>query len=132
VSSDFWPILRRDRAAYHPDMATPVTERGESMPRLGVWPRRPVMFVMLQPHLVQSTWRVRCYDGWSHGEIWSHPIGWEFRVYCDGALQRSQAYRDLAAAEQDAERTLAGLKDFNHARLGTATPPDNERAATTC
>ena len=52
--------------------------------------------------------------------------------YGDGALQRSQAYRDLAAAEQDAERTLAGLKDFNHARLGTPTPPDNERAATTC
>ena len=75
---------------------------------------------MLQSHPVQATWLIHCSDGWAHGEMWTHPIGWEFRVYRNGELQRSQAYRDMAAAFQDAEDTLRSLKRYHWERLGTA------------
>ena len=74
-----------------------------------------------QPRPVQATWRIRCSDGWAHGEIWTHPIGWEFRVYWDGELQRSQAYRDVADAQHDADETRARLDGYNRERLGQVT-----------
>jgi hypothetical protein len=75
---------------------------------------------MLQPHLVQATWLIHSSDGWAHGEMWTHPIGWEFRVYRNGELQRSQAYRDMAAAYQDADNTLRSLKRCDCERVRTA------------
>jgi hypothetical protein len=65
-----------------------------------------------QARPVQALWRVRCSDGWAHAEIWTHSIGWECRVYWDGELQRSQAYRDLAEADRDAADTKARLEGY--------------------
>jgi hypothetical protein len=70
-----------------------------------------------QPHPVQALWGVRCSDGWAHCEIWTHPIGWECRIYWDGELQRSQAYKDIRDAHQDADDTKARLESYNSERL---------------
>lgn len=70
----------------------------------------------LQPRPVAALWRVRVSDGWAHAEIWVHPIGWELRVFWDGELQRSQAYRGVADAHRDAEETRGRLEGYNSER----------------
>jgi hypothetical protein len=66
-----------------------------------------------QPRPVEALWRIRCSDGWAHAEIWTHPIGWECRIYWDGELQRSQAYRESADAYKDAEDTRVRLEGYS-------------------
>ncbi len=74
------------------------------------------------PRPVAALWRLRVSDGWAHAEIWNHPIGWELRVFWDGELQRSQAYRDVGDAHADAEETPELLEGYNRECLSLGLP----------
>jgi hypothetical protein len=73
-----------------------------------------------------ALWRVRVSDGWAPAEVWTHPVWWECRIYWDGELHRSQAYRDAADAHRDADETKARLEGYNRERL--PGPPLSLRA----